>query len=68
MQWFIYTGFSVFAQWFWITRGASVVHQIDPEWEVPASERLWPYVLELIGLVDENGFANYFNGNTAIDF
>ena len=41
--------------------GVEVIQEVVPDWEGPESGLLWPYLLILIGLVDENGQPTFFD-------
>ena len=64
VQLLIYTGFAVYTEWFSITKGVTVIQSINPEWEGTESGLLWPALLYLVGLVDENDQPKFFGDFT----
>ena len=55
-----YAGFAIYTEWFQITKGVEVIQTIQPEWEGTESGLLWPQLLYMVNLIDENDQPKYF--------
>jgi len=59
----LYLAFAIYTHFFSISEGVEAVRAIKPLWRGTRSGLLWPLVLKLIGLVDDDDEARYIYDN-----
>jgi len=59
----LYTAAAMYMQYFQVARGVEVIRSIQPAWPGTKSGLLWPALLYMIGLVDENDEPRFFTSD-----